>query len=238
MWIIWDILTVAIVLTFAAASYRKGFLHTVTRLVGSIGALLFSLVYSEPIARMIFDNYLRSSTLDLVAKNVGEFSQNGAEAFLYGLEGILDELPGWLSQSLEAALGSSAEAWYAQIQSSDAATLSAAITDTVIGPMATALVRVLVFFVLFTVLMLLVNTIAGLLKSVNFLPVIGSLNEILGGVLGAAQGLLYVFVFASLLWFIVSATGDGMGIISNSEIEKTFLFRWFYLAGPWASGIL
>ena len=65
MWIIWDILTVAIVLTFAAASYRKGFLHTVTRLVGSIGALLFSLVYSEPIARMIFDNYLRSSTLDL-----------------------------------------------------------------------------------------------------------------------------------------------------------------------------
>lgn len=34
MWIIWDILTVAIVLTFAAASYRKGFLHTVTRLVG------------------------------------------------------------------------------------------------------------------------------------------------------------------------------------------------------------
>ena len=231
MWIIWDILTVAIVLTFAAASYRKGFLHTVTRLVGSIGALLFSLVYSEPIARMIFDNYLRSSTLDLVAKNVGEFSQNGAE-------GILDELPGWLSQSLEAALGSSAEAWYAQIQSSDAATLSAAITDTVIGPMATALVRVLVFFVLFTVLMLLVNTIAGLLKSVNFLPVIGSLNEILGGVLGAAQGLLYVFVFASLLWFIVSATGDGMGIISNSEIEKTFLFRWFYLAGPWARGIL
>ena len=91
---------------------------------------------------------------------------------------------------------------------------------------------------LFTVLMLLVNTIAGLLKSVNFLPVIGSLNEILGGVLGAAQGLLYVFVFASLLWFIVSATGDGMGIISNSEIEKTFLFRWFYLAGPWARGIL
>ena len=56
--------------------------------------------------------------------------------------------------------------------------------------------------------------------------------------IGAAQGLLYVFVFASLLWFIVSATGDGMGIISNSEIEKTFLFRWFYLAGPWARGIL
>lgn len=145
MWIIWDILTVAIVLTFAAASYRKGFLHTVTRWSGRSAQLLFSLDLQRPIARMIFDNYLRSSTLDLVAKNVGEFSQNGAEAFLYGLEGILDELPGWLSQSLEAALGSSAEAWYAQIQSSDAATLSAAITDTVIGPMATALVRVLVF---------------------------------------------------------------------------------------------
>ena len=238
MFLIWDVLTVAIVLTFAAASYKRGFLNAVTRLIGSIGALLFSLVYSEPIARMIFENYLRSSTLDLVAQHIGELSENGAEAFLTGLEGMLPELPGWLAQSLQGALGSSAGAWYEAVQSSDAAALSAAITDTVIGPMAVALVRVLVFFVLFSVLMLLVNTIAGLLKSVNFLPVIGSLNELLGGVLGAAQGLLYVFVFASLLWFVVSATGDEVGILSSSQIEKTTLFRWFYLAGPWARGIL
>lgn len=238
MYLIWDVLTVAIVLTFAAASYKKGFLHAVTRLVGSIGAMLFSLVYSEPIAKMLFENYLRGSTLDLVAQHIGELTQSGAEEFLAGLEGMLSELPGWLAQSLQGALGPSAEAWYAAVQSSDAATLSVTVTDTIIGPMATALLRVLVFFVLFTVLMLLVNTIAGLLKSVNFLPVIGSLNELLGGVLGAAQGLLYVFVFASLLWFVVSATGDSAGILSSNEIEKTYLFRWFYLAGPWARGIL
>ncbi len=237
MWIIWDILTVAIVLTFAASSYRKGFLHAVTRLVGSIGALLFSLIYSAPIARMLFERYLRDSLLGVVAEHVGELSQNGIEAFLAGLQGLLAELPPALSQALAGAIGTSAEEWYRAVQASDAVSLSVAVTDTIVGPMAVALVRVLVFSVLFTVLILLVNTIAGLLKSVNFVPVIGSLNELLGGFLGAAQGLLYVFVFASLLWFVVSATSDGIGILSNEQIERTYLFRWFYLAGPWAHGI-
>lgn len=234
MYLIWDLLTVAIILTFAAASYRRGFLHTVTRLIGTVAAVLFALVYSEPIASAVFERYLRPSLLDTVAAQVETLSEQGADAFAAALEGMLADLPGWLAETVRPMIGPSAAQWYGQLGQSDPASVSEAITDSVLGPAATGLVRVLVFFLLFSVLMLLVNTIAGLLKSVNALPLVGTVNEVLGGLLGAAQGMLYVFVFASLLWFVVSAAGDAGGILSQEQIERTWLFRWFYLAGPWA----
>ncbi len=234
MYLIWDILTVAVILTFAASAYRKGFLHTITRLIGSVGAVLFAVAYSEPIANMVFERYLRGSLLETVAGQLGALSEQGADAFLEGLEEMLSGLPGWLYASVQPMLAPSAESWYAQLEQSDPAAVSVAITDSVLAPAAVGLLRVLAFFLLFSVLMLLVNTIAGLLKSVNALPLIGPLNEILGGLFGALQGMLYVFVFASLLWFVVAAVGDAGGILSAEQIERTWLFRWFYLAGPWA----
>lgn len=238
MSLILDAATVGIIAIFALSSYRKGFLHTIVVLLGSIGAMFASLTYSQPLAEMIYQKYLYDRIATMVTAHLDQFTTFDAQAFANSLKALASELPAVLSSALQSELGINLEQWYQQVMNSDASTITAAITDTVVAPLAVGLVRVVVFFIMFSVLMMLVNTIAGLLRTVNHIPLIGSLNEILGGVLGAIQGMLYVFVISAVMWFIISAAGGEFGPISNEAINQTAIFRHFYTAGPWVDSAI
>jgi hypothetical protein len=86
--------------------------------------------------------------------------------------------------------------------------------------------------------MLLVNALAGLLRGVNKIPLLGTVNALLGGVFGALQGMLYVFVGASVLWLLLTASGGSLPFLTGETVEKTFLFKHFLLAGPWVDNAL
>ena len=83
------------------------------------------------------------------------------------------------------------------------------------------------------VFMIPVHIIAKLFIGVNHIPLIGPLNEVLGGMIGAAQGMLYMFVIASVVWFVLSASGGQIGPVTVDVVEDTILFKEFYNIGPW-----
>ena len=233
-----DVITVIIVAIFAVSAYRKGFLNSIVMFLGTVGAMFAALTYSQPIARVIYENYLYERVSTLVAENLDKFSVPDVQAFTEGMQNLSQELPAFFSMLLQSEMGLNAELWYNQAINSGAATISAGIVDTVVTPIAIGLVRVVVFFIMFGVLMAIVNTAAGLLRTVNRIPLIGPLNEILGGVLGALQGMLYVFAVSAVLWFLLSAAGGTLGPFTNTAIDQTVLFRYFYAAGPWADSAI
>jgi uncharacterized membrane protein required for colicin V production len=59
-WIL-DGVTVAVIVLFTVSAYKKGFLNTVVRFVGTLVALVFSMMISAPAAEFIFDNYIADS---------------------------------------------------------------------------------------------------------------------------------------------------------------------------------
>lgn len=233
-----DAITVVVIAIFAVASYRKGFLNTIVVLLGSIGAVVASLTYSQPIAELVYKNYLYDKVAAMVAEHLDEFTAMDMQAFAVGMQELAEELPAFLSLAIKSELGRYAEQWYQQILSGGSATITAAIANTIVAPIAIGLLRVIVFFVLFSVLMLLVKTVAKLLRTVNYLPLIGTLNVLLGGVLGALQGMLYMFVISAVLWFVLLASGGEFGPVTSDIIDQTILFRYFYGAGPWVDSTI
>ncbi|HWP51622.1 MAG TPA: CvpA family protein [Clostridia bacterium] len=236
-WIL-DALTVGVIAAFAISSYRKGFLNTIVVLLGSLGAMFVSLTYSQPAAEVIYQRFFYEKISAMVAQHLGAFTAADAAAFAKNIEDLAGELPAVLSAALESELGIYVGQWYQQLASSNAATVTTAITDTIIGPLAIGLLRVVTFFIMFSLLMMLVNIVAGLLKTVNHLPLIGTFNELLGGVLGAIQGMLYVFVISAVLWFLISASGGSFGPVSADMINQTLIFKYFYTAGPWVNSTI
>lgn len=231
-WIL-DGLTVAVIALFTISAYKKGFLNTVVRFVGTLVALVFSMVVSAPAAEFIFNNYLAESIVSVVKKHMGAVQDVDIAAFADGMSELISDLPEFFANIMEKGFGVHAEEWYSLVSAETVSSMTDAVIENIIAPLATGLIRVLVFCVVFALLKFLVNAVAALLIGVNKLPLIGSLNEVLGGVIGAAQGMLYMFIIASIVWLALFAAGGELGPVSADAVEKTLLFKEFYNIGPW-----
>ncbi|MFV0497363.1 MAG: CvpA family protein [Candidatus Fimivivens sp.] len=232
-WVL-DAITVGIIAAFGFSSYRQGFLNTIVMLLGSLGAVFVAFTYSEPIAQIIYQQFLNEKVLTVVSENLQSLTAIDAAAFARELEEMVREMPALFSFAFEADMGN----WYQQLTAGNDAAVSAAITDTIIAPVAISLLRVVIFFILFSLLMILVKVVAGLLKTVNHLPIIGIFNGLLGGVLGVIQGMLYMFVISAVLWFLFSISNGEIGAISAQTIEQTIFLKHFYTAGPWVESTI
>ena len=232
-WII-DGVTVLVIVVFALAAYRKGFLNTITMLLGTIVSVVVSITLSAPISQFFYKNYIAEKVGGVVERHMSSVGPDDIAAFSDGMESLINELPSVISGMLDSGFGLNVEAWYDKILSSNMDDIARAVNEVIIEPIATGLLRVLIFFVMFLTLMLIVTIVAGFLKGVNHLPLIGPLNEMLGGVLGAIQGMLYVFVLAAVLWLALSTLGGEIGPVTEDAVEQTLLFKHFYDVGPWA----
>lgn len=236
-WIL-DALTVVIIAVFALSSYRKGFLNAVVVLLGSLGALFVSLTYSQPVAELVYQQFFQEKIAAVVAQHMGAFTAADAAAFAQSIEDMAGELPAVFSSALGSQFGLYVGRWYEQFANSSAQEVTAVIAESIVAPVAIGLLRVVVFFIMFSLMMLLVKTVAGLLKTINYLPLIGTFNALLGGVLGAIQGMLYVFVLSAVLWFLISSSGGQFGPLSADMVDQTMLFKYFYTAGPWVNSAI
>ena len=109
---------------------------------------------------------------------------------------------------------------------------SASAKDAVIGgmiePMFTMIVKTIIFIAIFILVQIILDVIARVLKLVNKVPVIGSVNSLLGGAAGLVQGLITVFVICIVFRFIISVTGGDVMFFNETTVNSTYVFKWLY----------
>ncbi len=230
-----DGMAVLIIAICVLSAYRRGFLCTLVLLTTALVAFYLSLTYSQTIAEWLYAQFFSERISQLVAQRLSDFTAADAASFAEGLADLAAELPAVFSSAFLSQLRLYVEQWYQQLAGSSAPAMTTAITEAIIAPLATGLLRVITFCVLFGLLSTLGRAVAGLCKTVNYLPIIGTFNALLGGVLGAIQGMLYVFVASALLWLALSASGGQLGALSAETVDQTLFFRYFYAAGPWVN---
>lgn len=222
-----------VIVLMACQAYKKGFLNTVIRFVGMVFSVTAAVVVSQPVADYIFNNYLSEKIKDAVNGHISKMAQVDIESFAESLEQLSDSLPSIVSNIFSSDLELNIEQWYQQVIEGKGADMAAELIDGIIAPIATGMIRSIAFITIFAVLMIAVHIIAKLFIGVNHIPLIGPLNEVLGGMIGAAQGMLYMFVIASVVWFVLSASGGQIGPVTVDVVEDTILFKEFYNIGPW-----
>lgn len=105
---------------------------------------------------------------------------------------------------------------------------SEAILSNIIDPIVIVPLRIIFFLIIFTVVILILNAIANASKIINHIPLISSVNELLGGILGFVKAIIIILIICIFVRFLISLTGDSLLFINTYTIENTLFFKYVY----------
>lgn len=103
-----------------------------------------------------------------------------------------------------------------------------AVLDNIVKPIVLIPIETLIFIILFVIILIVLSIIIKATSLINKLPVIGSINELLGGVMGFLHGVIVVFVIVIILHLVVSFSNNTLIFLNDMTINKSFAFSWIY----------
>ncbi|MBC8569228.1 CvpA family protein [Zongyangia hominis] len=224
--LIYDLCVVGLVVYFVSISAHRGFVRTVIEFIGYFLSLMAANYGAKFFSSAIFEKLLRPTVLDTVAKKLTEA---GITDIASDVQTILAKVPDMLEDFLakygvkEDVLGNF------KALANPSQPLPEAITDHVVGPIVVSVVELILFLILISLCFFLVRKFSWTLGGLRKIPIIGPANTILGGVVGALEGLLTVALIANLLNLIITATAGGFQYLNSGIIDQTVLFRRFLL---------
>lgn len=153
---------------------------------------------------------------------VAALTAGKAAAWLY--DGYLAER---VEQSVSDSLREKLEAFAGLLDRIDPTdTISAAAGDAV-RTMAVSLLTMVAFLIIFLLAMLIVRALVRLTRSVNRVSVVGGINRLLGGVLGAAEAFLLCYLIGMAATVLISFSENRWGWLNTAVVQKTYLLNWF-----------
>lgn len=100
----------------------------------------------------------------------------------------------------------------------------------IIRPNCIIIIRTIAFALIFAIVSTVIGIVANASKLLEKIPVIGKANSLLGGIAGACQGLVIVFVVCLATRLAVSLCEGNAIMFNQSVIDSTYLFKIFYEA--------
>ena len=217
-WII-DFIVLALIVVIIFAGYKKGFLRSILSLGGFLIATVFSFMFGRMIAEGIFDSMVKPWLTSMVETQVVAGTNQSLAA---AVDNMYQNLPGYLSGPLDFLFGSK-EQVMANIQS--------AMTDSLVGllkPMMVVLISILTVLILFLLCMFALRIIDKMLIQVRRIPVIGTFDGLLGGVVGVFQAILWMVVLVFLVKAVILLSSNGITWLNDKVVDSTILFKWLY----------
>ena len=83
------------------------------------------------------------------------------------------------------------------------------------------------FLIIFLLAMLIVQALAKLTRNVNRVPVVGGVNRVLGGVLGAAEAFLICYLIGMTATVLITLSENQWSWLNTAVVQKSTLLNWF-----------
>lgn len=97
-----------------------------------------------------------------------------------------------------------------------------------IAPIVIWALKAVIFLLLMLLCRLIITPVSNIFKFVNRVPLIGPVNSLLGAMLGAAEGLIFLYVVALAVKAVINISGDSLIFFNSATVEQTKLFIKFY----------
>lgn len=211
---IYDLIFLAVFAFAAVASWQKGFLASLTELIGAVLGVGIAVWASRTLAPPIYDQFVSGSVSEKVETALAQSGGDLAAA----VQGM-DFLPETVRETL------------AQLVQGAGNTLPDQITAA-LEPVVLPFVQVLLFVVLCMVVRWVFRLLVGLLRHVNGIPLLGGVNRLFGLVLGLATGALDCWLLALLLWFIASVTTGSLEFLTLHILDQSVGYSIFGSFNP------
>lgn len=148
------------------------------------------------------------------------------------LTSLKDKIPDSLYKEIENYLGKSKDTMTDVVKALNNPSKEEGakqLTEVSVKPMALMIIKIIVFIIVFAILMIIVRFASGLISgTVKAVPLVGSANSFLGGVLGLIQGAVLVLVITFAIKLLVTLTSNDLLLFNTPTIEETHIFKLIY----------
>ena len=215
IWLTVDIVILAVALITMLVGINRGFLSSLISFIGLVLAIVVSAFIASILSEIIFNGLLRDSLTSAVEEKLIESTNpndlvdslsSGVLGILVGIFGLKDELLMFFSE-----------------MSDKSSVVAGDIVSMVIKPPLIMLIRLFTFIIFMFILKWLISLIARKIISVNEIPMIGSVNKLLGGLFGILRGLVLCFIVVAVLAFVVKLGGFEADYFTEIK-DNTILF--------------
>lgn len=205
--IVLDIVIALILVVFAVRGAKRGFVLTLAGLVTYIIALLGAMLVTHLFAQTVATKFIAPMVGDKIVPAISEAGD------ALGLEDVvafgvrLGDLPafGEIDMNVEHAVG--------------------AATQSIVDALSLSIARCIVSVISFVVILIILKIVAHAIDLVFRLPVLGTLNNLLGLIAGIVTGVVLVLLLVAVLSMFT-------GLIPQEMADRTILFRFFRDLSP------
>lgn len=212
--IVYDLIFIAVVLWVALRGKSNGLLAGIASLVGTVVGVFGAVWAARTWAGPLYTDYLGvgigNKVNQAIAASGGDFA-----AAVSGME--------MLPESIRTALAELAQ---------DATGDIAPRVITALEPLVLPLVQALIFLVACLVIKAVFALVVRVLRSLNHLPLLGTLNQMLGFAFGFVTGLVDCWLLSIALWLVASLSGGEISFLTEPVLNGSYLYRIFATYNP------
>ena len=221
-----DVVVIVIFALTVLAGFKNGFIDSVIGFVGLLAALVVAFFASAAVADGAYSAFVEKPVQTAIVETIEEAAADTGASLQGNLQKAEEALPGFVKSLMaknDVSLVSLADKAETGVQNTGEQ-IAAAITEKVVRPAMTLLIRCIAFVILFVVLIILCNFLGKILgKIIKHSPFKGP-DKLLGGALGAIKGFLWVLLAVTVMQMIGGFTADD-ALISKKSIEETTVVK-------------
>lgn len=204
--LLYDLLFVVVLFLAASSGWRRGFVSSLTLLIGSVAGIFGAVFVARSAGPVIYNEYVGASIAEKVSAALAE-SGGDAAAAVQGLTFLPQSIRDTLVNTMTEITG---EATPHVIE--------------VLEPIILPLIQVILFLVVCIVVRWLFRALAWALRGCNAIPLVGSLNRVLGLALGLVSGALNCWLLSLGLWLAGMLANGQVEILSGSVLGQSFIY--------------
>ena len=221
-------------LSILYTSWRRGFVASFIRLVGTAAGFLLASFLSGPVSERLYGSLLE----ERVEQYVGDTLLAPGSPLLEALAG-LDQAGSAAIQAVSGFLAQQGLDFYSPQDAGQMGTdildritqggsdPAAAITQVAVKPLVMTVLETAIFFLLLFLTGILVRMAVRVGLGVNRIPLVGGMNRLAGLLCGAVYALLLGYVVSMGLLLLAGLGKNQWDHLNSDVLQETFLIRRF-----------
>ena len=220
-----DIVLLALLILIIVRGAKRGFVSTLLDSLSVLGSGIASYILCQPVSQFIYDKFISPVVKSHFTDALKNTIPPGA-SLSQKIDGLVNSLPLFVRNLAEYA-GIDVKGYTAQVGSSavkSAEQIVDTVADTVAYNILIFFTRVVVFLLMFVLFAFIIRKISDILsKLLDKIPLVGSLNKGLGGVLGLVKAAVIILAVCTVLYFVIGSTAN-FDLISAVDASKIYTY--------------
>ncbi|MGN1131293.1 MAG: CvpA family protein [Ruminococcus sp.] len=222
-----DLGVIIIVLLTVIVCFKRGFAKTVLGLLSNIVSVVGAFILGTSLSDLIYSGLIKDNIIDSLSSSINSNLSTTTST----VEEQTSALPDYI-QSILSLFGYSTDTVNRNIDTmveTQSNNIASAV-ESAIGPVITAIISFFLVIILFFILRFITARLSKLIAGVMEVPVLHTVNRILGGLVGILDGLVIVYFLTAIVIIVVPVvTGGAVSYFDFGVMaEETVLFRLFY----------